>query len=218
MPDADLTADQYLRRQGERAKAAMLGAADAMTSAAKGKFKAMGSKGANGNGTDDASTGSGGITDSAPFQYVKKHPWYSVGAATAVGFAGALYFNPTRYGRLRSKLKSLEKRLGEQEKKLHQTPAGSDSKAETAAKSSILSSLGTLLVTQGMNAIKPLISAYVEPLMAGRGHPQNGHDPYAEYEAAMAAAARHQHEHAAAAAAAQPQGAAPPRSAGDASI
>ena len=206
VPDADLTIEQYLRRQSERAKAAMLGAADAMKSTAATKVKSM-MPGGNPNG-NPSSTG-GGKGSSGPVQFVKKHPWYTVGAATAVGFLGAFYFNPTRYGRLRSKLKSLEKRLAEQEEKLQQTPAEGDTKAETAAKSSILSSLGTLLLTQGLKVVKPMVAAYIEPLMAGRGHEHNGHDVSGQYAGVAADAGTSDDI---------PNDQGPPRAAGDPSI
>ncbi|QOV91494.1 hypothetical protein [Humisphaera borealis] len=213
VPDADLKIEQYLRRQSERAKAAMLGAADAMKSTAMAKVKTVMPGGGSGNGEAPANGGVGGTTGgfsaTAPIQFVKKHPWYTVGAATAVGFLGASYLNPTRYGRLRGKLKSLEKRLAEQEKIARHPPVAGDSKAETAAKSSFLSSLGTLLLTQGLNIVKPIVTAYVEPLLAGRGHEQNGHDVSGQY-AGVATGPTPTDD--------IPDDKAPPRAAGDPSI
>lgn len=178
VPDADLDIDAYLRRQGHRAKAAIMGTAGVMKETALGKAKSAMPGGSSDDPVRRDPQGSASTAGSGPMNILRKHPWYAVGAATVAGFAGALYFNPTRYGRLRSKLKTLEKRLAEQEEKMNNAPAGGESKAQTAAKSSILSSLGTLVVTQGLNALKPLLAAYVEPLMAGRGHPsQNGHPP-----------------------------------------
>jgi len=202
--DADLTAEQYLLRQRERAKAAMMGAAGAIKTRAMQKIKA-------GN-PSDGDAGSGG--DSGPVKLIKKHPWYSVGAATAAGFAGALYLNPSRFGRLKGRIKKLEQKLAEQEKDGTAAKGASDSKAQTATKSSIMSSLGTLVVTQALDALKPLLTQYVAPMMAGHG--QNGHGdegyPYAdpgqppmspEVEAALRA---------------RYAGEPPPRSAGDPSI
>src|SRR5690349_13583611 len=92
--DADLTEDEYLRRQGERAKLAIAHTAAAM----KAKIWA-GTKQA---GSDAAAQKS---------DVLEKHPWALLGGAAAVGFTGAVLLSPNKVRKLRGRLDKLEKRL-----------------------------------------------------------------------------------------------------------
>lgn len=193
--DDDLTDPEYLRRQGERAKAAIMGAAGAAKASAVGGAKGLvaGFKGSGGNGSaSDGSAGSGasagGAKDKA-VAAVRDHPWYALGGATVVGFLGAIYLNPSRFGRLKSRIKKLEARLAKQEKAAkaaggrHDPAAVHEAAQSKATKTSLWTSLGTMAMGEAMRNLKPLLVDRIAPLMAGLGgqHPQQGQDAGGTY-------------------------------------
>lgn len=171
--DADLTDLEYLRRQSARAKAAIMGAATAAKSTASDGAHDVALRLKDVTGSVGGGIGGGGGGD-GPLHVVRDHPWYSVGTATAVGFAGAWLLKPTRKRKIHRRLRDLEKRLEEQEEARGSGGGGGDSTTK-AAKSSIWASLGTLVVTHGMQALKPLMTDVIAPMMAGRMQP--GQDP-----------------------------------------
>jgi hypothetical protein len=188
--DDDLTDPEYLRRQGERAKAAIMGAAgSAKASAVDGAkglvagFKGPGGGGSAGDGSAGGGSSAAGAKDKA-VAAVRDHPWYAIGGATAVGFLGAIYLNPSRFGRLRGRIKKLEARLAKQEKAAHAAGGRHDSAATheaakaKATKTSLWTSLGTMAMGEAMRNLKPFLTDRIAPLMAGLGgqHPQQDQD------------------------------------------
>src|SRR5688572_16410462 len=102
--DADLTADEYLRRQGERAKLAIMGAARGVKSAAGSAFSA-------------GSSAAGGLaSDYSPLKFVEKRPIVSVAASAVAGFVGVFFWNPNRYKKIKHRLQALERRFKQHEK------------------------------------------------------------------------------------------------------
>ena len=182
MSDDDLTDPEYLRRQGERAKAAIMGAAGAVKASAVGGAKGLvaGFKGpdaggsASGNGSADA-----GIKGKA-LGAVREHAWYTVGGATAAGFLAAIFLNPSRFGRLRKRIKHLEARLDKQEKTAKaggpDAVATQEAAKSKATKASLWTSLGTMAMGEVMRNLKPFLTDRLAPLMAGLGggHPGGG--------------------------------------------
>ncbi|MDB5297473.1 MAG: hypothetical protein JWO31_3456 [Phycisphaerales bacterium] len=201
MPDDKLTDAEYLRRQGERAKTAIMGAATALKATATGGAKGLvsgfkgtdpdadGTSSATGQGT--SSGADGGMKAKAADAVakaqdklqgvVREHPWYTVAAAAATGFAGAVYLDPTRFGRLRGRIKKLEARLKEHEKAVEREahaaasppPPRGDPKASSkdggSAKASLLSSLGTMVLGEAVRTLKPMVIEKLAPIMAGMG-------------------------------------------------
>jgi hypothetical protein len=176
--DDDLTDPEYLRRQGERAKAAIMGAAGAVKAQAVGGAKGLvagfkgSDDGAGGSGSGNGSGGAG-VKDKA-MGVVREHPWYTLGGATAAGFLGALYLNPSRFGRLRSRIKNLEARLDKQEKVAraggsHDAVATQEAAKSKATKTSLWTSLGTMAMGEAMRSLKPFLTDRIAPLMAGMG-------------------------------------------------
>lgn len=174
--DDDLTDAEYLRRQGERAKAAIMGAAGAIKASAVGGAKGLVS---GFNGSDDGSVGTddGGIKGKAmaakdkAAAAARDHPWYTVAGAAGAGFLAALYFDPSRFGRLRGRIKDLEARVRKQERVPARTDAVATQEAakSKATKTSLWTSLGTMAMGEAVRNLKPFLTDRLGPLMAGLG-------------------------------------------------
>jgi hypothetical protein len=157
--DDALTADEYLRRQGERAKLAIMGAAGGIKRSAVGLFSA---------GKD----GGAGLADIAnPLHIVEKRPWLSVAGAAVAGFLGMMWWHPNRWGNVRRRLAKLEKKLREHEKHVVEVKAvAPKGKGEKTA----IAGIGAVLLQQALQAAKPFLGDKLGPLMA-KMHGQNGH-------------------------------------------
>jgi ElaB/YqjD/DUF883 family membrane-anchored ribosome-binding protein len=179
--DKDLSTDEYLRRQGERAKLAIMGAAGVMKSHATTAVHSSSS------GVKDGLAGLAAAYN--PVQFVEKRPWIAVGASAGVGFLSMLFFNPSRYGRVKSRLAKLEKLFREHEKRVVEVkavppPGNKGEKAGMAA------GIGAALLQQGFQALKPILMQNLGPLMAKMQGHAPGHDGDGEeFRAGMGAAA-----------------------------
>src|SRR5215212_3125218 len=114
--DKDLTEAEYLRRQGERAKLAIGGAASGIKDAAMGAFR---------SGKHGAASAASAAN---PLHIVEKRPWISVAVSAVAGFLGMMWWHPNRYGKVRRRVAKLEKKLREHEKRVVEVKAVSDGK------------------------------------------------------------------------------------------
>jgi ElaB/YqjD/DUF883 family membrane-anchored ribosome-binding protein len=151
--DKALSADEYLRRQGERAKRAIVGAAtnikDATTSAV----------------TSGRSSAGSAASAYNPIHFVEQRPWTAVAVSAGVGFLGTMWWHPGRYGKVRRRLAALEKRFKQHEKEVVEVKAvGGDN---NAGKKTAAAGLGAVLMQQVMAAARPMVMDKLAPLMAG---------------------------------------------------
>ena len=151
--DKALDVDEYLRRQSERAKRAIVGAAtnikDATTTAVS-------------SGKSSAESAASAFN---PVHFVEQRPWTAVAVSAGVGFLGTMWWHPGRYGKVRSRLAALEKRFRQHEKEVVEVKAvggGKDAGKKTAA-----AGIGAVLLQQAMAAARPLVMERLAPLMAG---------------------------------------------------
>ncbi|HEX8915696.1 MAG TPA: hypothetical protein VF796_25305 [Humisphaera sp.] len=156
--DADLTEDEYLRRQGERAKLAIAHTAARMKASLFAGFKSGGQAvGSNAGGTKD--------------KVLKQHPWAVVGAAAGAGFLGAVMFSPNKVRKVRARLEALEKRFRRHEKdveviwKAPPEPTVKKETTKTAAKASLFSTLGTLALREGLRQAQPFVMKHLTELL-----------------------------------------------------
>ena len=178
--DKDLTEAEYLRRQGERAKLAISGAASGIKDAALGAFR---------SGKHGAASAASAAN---PLHIVEKRPWISIAVSAVAGFLGMMWWHPNRYGKVRRRVAKLEKKLREHEKRVVEVKAVSDDK--NTGKKTAAAGLGAVLLQQAMQAAKPFLADKLGPLMAGlqghNGHASNGHHPSPEEMGAGTAADR----------------------------
>lgn len=155
--DKALTTDEYLRRQGERVKRAIVGAATGITSATTSAVES--SKASAGKAASAAKSAYN------PIHFVEKRPWTAVAVSAGVGFLGTMWWHPGRYGKVRRRLAALEKRFKQHEKEVVEVKAVGG--AKDAGKATAAAGLGAVLLQQAMAAARPIVMEKLAPLMAG---------------------------------------------------
>jgi hypothetical protein len=168
--DNALNVDEYLRRQGERAKLAIMGAAGGIKRSASNVFAA-------------GKTGGAGVAEAInPLHIVEKRPWLSVAGAAVAGFLGMMWWHPNRWGKVRHRLAKLEKKLREHEKHVVEIKAVAPKhKGEKGAAAGI----GAVILGQVLKAAKPILDEKLAPWM-DKFHQHNGHAPREEEPAGTA--------------------------------
>lgn len=167
--DADLTTDEYLRRQGERAKLAIMGAATGVKRSANNLMSA-------------GKTGGSGLADKVnPLHIVEQRPWLGVAGAAVLGFLGMMWWHPNRWGNVRRRLAKLEKQLHEHEKRVVEVKAvAPKSKGEKGA----AAGLSAVILQQALKAAQPYLGPLMDKFQGKNGHEGNGHAEPAEAAAA----------------------------------
>jgi hypothetical protein len=162
--DDALNVDEYLRRQGERAKLAIMGAAGGIKRSADKVFHA-------------GKTGGMGLAETLnPLHIVEKRPWLSVAGAAVAGFLGMMWWHPNRWGKVRRRLAKLEKKLREHEKHVVEVKAVAPKRK---GEKGVAAGFGAILLQQALQAAKPYLGEKLAPWM-DKLHHHNGHSPKEE--------------------------------------
>lgn len=187
MADKDLTDAQYLARQGERAKLAILGAAGGIKSAALGAFQTGKSAlTSGGGGGGNSSGGAAGFADKYnPLHLVEQRPWTAMAASFTAGLVGMMWWHPNRYGRVRNRLSKLEKLFREHDKRVVEVKAvAPDGGGKGGGGKVAAGGISAAIVQQALAAARPFVMEKLAPLIQGMaGGPQgpdrsgNGHHP-----------------------------------------
>lgn len=140
-PSAELSEAEFLQRQANEAKAALVRA----LSDVKDKL----GEGAN------------------PAVWAKEYPWISVGVAAVAGFVGTALLVPSREQQALAKLAAIERALHPPPPKAkvdHDVDGREDAKAYKAGSSSMM----TVIVRELLGAIRPALVSLITAGMAGK--------------------------------------------------